>query len=222
MKRWLAAAAFWGIFGTVLPTAAADPVRVVTSGSYVVVWGEESNLRLLGAGFEIGSSAFTRDMPLFRCHPCSPGSTLDLSATLTGALGGDDAGSATVDGTSYSPAYYLGEIRFASGSVVVPDLPPIIGADEADASLPFVFTAQLSVFPTAARTGPASFTGSFTGSGIATVTFINNPNFVGLYADRISYTFDAADPVPEPASLLLVGGGLAVAIRRRHHRRARA
>lgn len=222
MKRWLVAAAVWGIFGTVLPTAAADPVRVVTSGSYTVVWGEESNLLLLGAGFEIAGSAFTRDMPLFRCHPCAPGSTLDLGATLTGALGGDDAGWATVDGTSYRPAYYLGDIRFASGSVVVPDLPPVIGADQADMSLPFLFTAQLSAFPTADRTGPALFTGSFTGTGVATVTFINNPNFVGLYADRIDYTFDAAGPVPEPATLLLVGGGLAAAIRRRQQRRARA
>ena len=54
-------------------------------------------------------------------------------------------------------------------------------------------------------------------SGISTVTILGNPAGGSLTLDDLSFeTRDVpAAPVPEPASLLLVGGGLSLFIRRR-------
>ena len=201
-------------------TATADPVRVVTSGFYGVTWGEESALSVSGNGFDIGGDAATRDMPLFRCHPCEPGSSIDLGATFTGNW--FNTVTATVDGTSFGAVYLAGEMRFSSGSVIVPNIPkpdPLGAAPEASLSLPFLFAAQLMAFATENRTGAPLFSSGFSGHGTATVTFINNPGFVGLYADRIQYAFAATDPVPEPATMTLLGIGLAGAAARRRLKR---
>jgi hypothetical protein len=42
-----------GLALTVSSAARADPVNIVTSGFYSVVWDEESDFRFLGTGFEV-------------------------------------------------------------------------------------------------------------------------------------------------------------------------
>jgi hypothetical protein len=66
---------------TFSPVALADPVRIVTSGFYNVVWDEEPDFLFVGAGFDLGrmADADRTANPLFRCHPCPPGTSLDLS-----------------------------------------------------------------------------------------------------------------------------------------------
>lgn len=204
-------------------SAAAEPVRVA-SGFYSVTWGEESFLDFIGSGFEIEGNAATRELPLFRCHPCAPGDTIDLGASFTGSW--FNTVTATLDGTTYAPAYLAGEMQFSSGTIVVPHIPdpdPLGPAPQVDMILPFTFTASLRGFPNEDLSGDALFSGRFSGSGRAILSLINNPSFVGLYADRIEYQFQDSDPIPEPATVTLLAIGIsAAAASRARQRRRRA
>jgi hypothetical protein len=195
---------------TFSPLALADPVRIVTSGFYSVVWDEDSEFRFNGTGFELhGLANAGENNPLFRCHPCAAGTSLNLSTDFRTDRPETDL--AIFEGVFYPEAYFTGSTTIRAGSVIVPEV-----ADRAVLSVPFTASGFLAAYDNIARTGAPLFSTALSGRGTASVTFI--PRIEGIDADSISYQFDDSAPIPEPATLLLIGSGLSAMYLRRRRR----
>jgi hypothetical protein len=207
------------ILGTgVLPAPAhADPVRI-TSGALVGGRSEvrlnatgERGLALNAAGSEIDGTFVG---PVHSCTDCPPGH--DLSLDVFSIFNG---GSISIDGLTFNIATGDGfdsghlDLRFSS-SVILPEFSgdPVIAL-----SAPFRVEGHTSF------EAPASPVELF-GSGIATVMLEwepDRPIFTGWYYRGLRFDFEPAAPVPEPASLLLLGSAVAALAGVRSRRRLR-
>jgi hypothetical protein len=194
--------------------AQADPI-IITAGSVVV-----SNPLGGAAGHLHGTEGFVAD-PIFfgsvngdfRCLPCGePGMTLSLAGVMDTVDGG---GTVEVLGRSF-PAGSIGGIpntaylrlEFVTGSGMLPPM-----AAGAVLSIPFHLEhSDLTVFD--AEGFPASL--ALKGHGTATIELIPNRFHSNLWEfGRLRYDFQ---PVPEPATLLLIGTGMAASLVRRRRR----
>jgi hypothetical protein len=196
-------------------SAAADPIPVTVTGGFFDVPRPVT----VGTASVTGTRDFSLEArvisnegrvdPLDVCNPCAPGSLLSIGASLSGSA---FDGVATLDGVTYpdisnlaSPASLFFEFF---GTIVMPpiqDGSPMISA-------PFTMTGQFNLpFPDA----PVPLSGR----GIATLTL--RPEFLGGFepqqwsVDRVRYDFAAPTPVPEPATIALVSGGLLAIVRSR-------
>ena len=137
---------------------------------------------------------------------CDPGTTFSLGAFW---IGNDLTGTATVDGRTFERVGDLSsdtsaQARF-SGSMFV----PLPGGRSATMRSTFSFEGTLFVFHPEGV--PEQFDLFGGGTAIGTFGRVEGQNEWSL--DRLVFRFDGADPVPEPATLLLVatvvGGTLA-------------
>lgn len=181
----------------------ADPL-VVTSGTVTITGISGGPLGgLTGDNFSIGGlgggvGSYTPQ----QCFPCSPGSTLGVNAFFGGSTLG--AGSATINGTLFTNLGWGGQMFFTAGSIIVP-------SDQHDVTItvPFTFTATLNACSVNCVNNPTLFTVQLVGSGIEIleldfITVAGQPRFQFRQG-----TFQFEE-VPEPASILLLGGGLAI------------
>jgi hypothetical protein len=192
---------------------------VITSGLFVVPGIFDRDLMIQGAGVsaDVGISSLSPVAAYQQCSiRCEPGTTVGLYAYADGL---DVRGDVTYLGESFvvggaNPRFIGNMIVEFSGHAV---LPPLIGST-AEVTAPFLFEG--SIWPPVTSTLPA---GTLTGGGLATLVLRAQPVpsiGPGWTFQRLEYLF-IEDPsvVPEPASLLLVGSGIAVLLKTRRVRR---
>ena len=196
----------------------AEPIPV-TSGFFSVT-GLSTNafFEFQGPGLQ-ASGNLERGVvgPDLTCFPCAAGNVISLDTRFLASLG---SGTVTLDGTVFSPVT-LGAMDFVFEA---PDVvaPPVAGSFTV--TRPFTFSGSLSGFdPSDFDETTPIFQRFLVGQGLVTASFLENPNPEGppLFSYRsIRYDFAASEPVPEPASLLLVATGLGAALRLRRRTRA--
>jgi len=197
----------------------AEPI-VITSGLFVVPGLYDRDLMIQGAGIsaDVGLSSLSPVSAYNHCNiRCEPGTTTSLYAYADGL---DVRGDVTYLGESFgvgsaSQRFNGNMIVEFTGEAV---LPPLIGST-AEVTAPFLFEG--SIWPPLTSTLPR---GTLTGGGLATLTLRAQsvPSIgPGWTFQRLEYLF-IEDPsvVPEPASMLLVGSGLAVLLKLRRRRTA--
>jgi hypothetical protein len=150
------------------------------------------------------------------CRPCRPTAT-DLSIVAPGAFAHGEVtygpDSYTVPGGDFDGAFLTVQIL---GRASIPPSPPAV--DVATVTAPFTMTGFLG----APFSGGQQSRNTLVGSGVATVQLVNDTSFspAAWFFNSAEYRFTAADPgpVPEPATILLCGSGLALAVLRRRRK----
>jgi hypothetical protein len=191
--------------------AAADTIAV-TSGFVTAPRSEVGAVSLQGTrGFTLEGRVDPtegRVDPLL-CSPCIPGLPMSIAANLSGSV---FSGPATLDGTTYAdisgvdaPASLFLEIFGGSLIPAFRDSPTTFRT---------AFTAE-GFFSLPFSGQPVALTGT----GLATVFLRPNPFVEGdprnWTVDRVRYDFAQPSAVPEPSTLILVGGGILALARRR-------
>lgn len=183
----------------------ADPI-VVTGGSIMISGISGGPLgNLTGDNFFVGiGGSGTGSFAPQRCFPCLPGSTMAVTGFFGSAtLGG---GTFNINGTLFSQVGLGGAMTLNGGTIVVPSV-----MNNVTITVPFTFTANLNACPDSCFFGPTLFTVQLVGSGIANIEltfFTLSSNGQPIFQfNKATFQFQE---VPEPASILLFGGGLAL------------
>jgi hypothetical protein len=187
-------------------TAHAEPIAVTTGGFFVDFEGDWMDFG--GDGFAIRTNSGTVHIPMSfsnLCFPCLPGDALDLSIATLGEqfLG---SGPGTFAGVTHSELFYRGDFSFAATPQTLPDT-----VDSFLSTQPFVFTGFLRAFTDSTFTTMA-FSTALSGRGHTNALFVfSDEGHLPALEHVVPYTFEEQAPVPEPATLLLVGAGMASA-----------
>ena len=206
------------LIATVMSASAGAETFRIQTGVFGFDTGDPSAFVFEGDRFRVsGVFVPATDAPANECFgSCLPGTIVDLSSVFGGAGAGFSLGTgtgATIDGIDYlggNVAQLFGTFVFDSQTVA---LPPIL-APELRLTAPFTFAGQMAGF----RGSTALFELDLEGQGTASLVLGTSE---GRYQFRsFSYDFESAEPIPEPATLLLCGTGLAsLLVRRRSKRR---
>ena len=192
------------------PAASADPL-VITSGSLAGCPScvDESH----SGNFSGGGFTFTGHAETFRAQPfANPGGTVSGSSMVS--FSGGFAGLYNVAGPG-GATYFVSRdssLRFTTESFVLPAGPAL----SLTLTVPFTMTGTLRLTDDIARLNPPVFSFEVSGQGLAHIVLAGDG--FGVYrVAEIRYDFAPA-AVPEPATLTLLGAGLAATLLRRRRR----
>lgn len=182
----------------------ADPI--IVTGGFITLSGplgaprfslSGDNFAVIGGGGDRGNSGPQH------C-PCSGGDLLSVTSIFAGSsLGG---GSAAINGVVFTNVGFSGTFIITGPSFTLPFIPsPIVSITS-----PFTFSGHLLGCPTSCVTNFPVFSVDLIGGGLATVDLRFGGSFDNqgrpIYSlDKVTYQFE----VPEPVSMMLLGGGLA-------------
>jgi PEP-CTERM motif-containing protein len=204
---------------TAVSRANADPVTITSGFLLTEGWGVVSRPSTVSGtdGFRMTTTLAVgpgsgRIDPLSFCFgetECAPGTRLNVGVYLDAFDGGLIDTRLTLNGREY-------DVNGVDASLLLrPDglftVPEFGGAGMVVVTAPFTLTGFFSDHILIQQT-------QITGRGTASITLTHpdreSPGWVG---SSVRYDFASADPVPEPASMLLFGSGLAAlaAVRRR-------
>jgi hypothetical protein len=190
-------------------SAAADTISL--TGGFLQVGTTEGDLNLVGErGFFLNSHVIVANgvyAPRMECggNICLPGDEVSLRAMWGGSdLSGQLGFEGQVYGDLGGAESLAGALVDFTGSFIVPPFAPT-----AIVTAPFQLNGGFSI-PNAAGTGSIQHT--LTGFGIATITMtLGEFQFV---VDSTRYDLSSQQPVPEPGTMLMVGFGTVVIVRR--------